>query len=246
MEILMDNSRQRAIKSTRLLSAILLAASLCAQNSASVPPKDLTQASLEDLMKVQVTSVSKKEQKLWTAGAAVFVLTQEDIRRSGYTNVPDLLRMVPGVNVARMNASTWAISVRGFNDLYANRVLVLVDGRSVFDPLFSGVHWGDLDIPLEDIERIEVSRGPGGTVWGANAVDGVINIITKSSESTQGALLRTGMGTTSAGDSLAQYGGQIGTFGTYRAFEKYFDVNNFRTPVTVEPQDGWHSFHEGF
>ena len=106
------------------------ASQLASQKAPQSPPKDLTQASLEDLMNVQVTSVSKKEEKLWTTGAAVFVLTQEDIRRSGYTNIPDLLRLVPGVNVARMNANVWAISIRGFNDVYANKVLVLVDGRS--------------------------------------------------------------------------------------------------------------------
>jgi iron complex outermembrane receptor protein len=126
------------------------------------PPRDLTQFSLEDLMNVQVVSVSKKEQKLAKTGAAIFVITQEDIRRSGATNIPDLLRMVPGVDVARVDHSTWAISIRGFNGVYANKVLVLIDGRSVYHPAYSGVLWYAQDVPLEDLERIEVIRGPGG------------------------------------------------------------------------------------
>lgn len=222
------------------------ASQLASQKAPQSPPKDLTQASLEDLMNVQVTSVSKKEEKLWTTGAAVFVLTQEDIRRSGYTNIPDLLRLVPGVNVARMNANVWAISIRGFNDVYANKVLVLVDGRSVYDPIFSGVSWQDLDVPLEDIERIEVIRGPGGTVWGANAMNGVINIITKNAENTRGALVRTGAGSSVAAGALAQYGGDIGSWGSYRVFQQYYNLDNFKTIGAGDALDGSHSFHEGF
>jgi iron complex outermembrane receptor protein len=123
---------------------------------------DLSQASLGDLLNLQVTSVSKKEESLSHAGAAVFVITQEDIRRSGATIIPDVLRMAPGVSVARVNSDSWAISIRGFADLYADKVLVLVDGRSVYNPVFSGVLWDAQDVPLEDIERIEVIRGPGG------------------------------------------------------------------------------------
>src|SRR5713226_3582789 len=152
----------------------------------SSSPRDLTQASLEDLMSIQVTSVSKKEQKLSKAGAAVYVITREDIRRSGATNIPDLLRMAPGVDVAQIDSNAWAISIRGFNTRYSNKVLVLVDGRSVYAPSFSGVYWDQQAVPLEDIERIEVIRGPGAAVWGANAVNGVVNIITKSSKATKG------------------------------------------------------------
>jgi iron complex outermembrane receptor protein len=116
------------------------------------------------------------------------VISQEDIRRSGATNIPDLLRMVPGIHVAQLDANIWAISIRGFTDRYGDKVLVLIDGRSVYTPLTSGVNWDQQDVPLEDIDRIEVIRGPGGTVWGANAVNGVINIITKSAKATQGGL----------------------------------------------------------
>jgi iron complex outermembrane receptor protein len=134
------------------------------------PATDLTNISLEDLMNVQVTSVSKKEQKLSQTGAAVYVISQEDIRRSGAANIPDLLRQAPGVDVAQIDANTYAISIRGFNDRLADKVLVLIDGRTVYTPTISGVYWDQQDVPLEDIDRIEVIRGPGGTVWGANAV----------------------------------------------------------------------------
>src|SRR4029079_6815242 len=118
--------------------------------------------------------------------ASVFVLTSEDIKRSGATSIPEALRMVPGVHVARSNAHTWAISIRGFNAQYSNKLLVLIDGRSVYTPTFSGVYWDAQDYVLEDIDRIEVIKGPGGTLWGANAVNGVINIITKEARKTQG------------------------------------------------------------
>ncbi len=139
------------------------------QKAAQAPPGDLTQVSIENLMNMEVTSVSKKEQKLSQVAAAIFVITLEDIRRSGATNIPDLLRMVPGMNVAQINSSTWAISARGFNFQFASKLLVLIDGRAVYTPLFGGVNWDTQDVPLEDIERIEVIRGPGGAVWGPRA-----------------------------------------------------------------------------
>lgn len=209
-------------------------------------PPDLTQISLEDLMNVEVTSVSKKEQKLGSAGAAIFVISQEDIRRSGASNIPDLLRMVPGVNVAQMSASTWAISIRGFNDVFADKVLVLIDGRSVYNPITSGVSWDQQDVPLEDIERIEVIRGPGGTVWGANAMNGVINIITKNSKNTQGGIVSTGGGSQTIADGFAQYGGAIGSDGTYRVFAKSFEIDSSTLPSGGSAQDGWKSVHAGF
>src|SRR5271165_832641 len=209
-------------------------------------PKDLSQASLEDLMNIQVTSVSKKEQSLSKAGAAVFVITQEDIRRSGATNIPDLLRMVPGVNVARMSANTWAISIRGFNDSFADKVLVLIDGRSVYNPITSGVSWDQQDVPLEDIERIEVIRGPGGTVWGANAVNGVINIISKHSKATQGGLVVAGTGSGQSADGLVQYGGSAGGDGSYRVFGRYFRDDSAALANGIHGDDGWHGSHAGF
>src|SRR6202046_3113092 len=139
---------------------------------------DLADRSLEDLMNIEVTSVSKKEQKLSRTASAVFVITQEDIRRSGATNIPDLLRMVPGLDVAQINTNTWAISARGLNGRFSNELLVLLAGRSLLTPTTAGVFWDVVDLPLEDIERIEVIRGLSASVWATSAVNGVINIIT--------------------------------------------------------------------
>src|SRR5450432_894930 len=206
----------RAVLRAGVAVCLALSSGLTIPSAAqAAAPGDLTQFSLEDLMNVQVTSVSKKEQKLAKSGAAIFVITQEDIRRSGATTIPDLLRMVPGVDIARVDHSNWAVSIRGFNNVYANKVLVLIDGRSVYHPAFSGVIWYAQDVPLEDIERIEVIRGPGGTVWGANAMNGVINIITKSAKSTPGGLISTGGGTNALAEGLVQYGGKAGDRGDY-------------------------------
>ena len=146
----------------RIVVGVCLPMVVMAQHS----PLDLSGASLEDLMNIQVTSVSKKEQAFSRTASSIYVITQDDIRHSGVTNVPDLLRMVPGVDVARINANTWAISIHGFNRRYSGTVLVLVDGRSVYNPLFAGVYWDQQSMPLENIDRIEVIRGPGGTVGG--------------------------------------------------------------------------------
>ena len=157
------------------------------QQQAQPQQPDLTTASIEDLMKITVTSVSKKEQTLSRTAAAIFVITAEDIRRSGATSIPDVLRIVPGLDVAQINGSTWAISARGFNQQFSNKLLVMIDGRVVYTSTFAGVFWDTIsDFPLEDIARIEVIRGPGGTIWGANAVDGVINILTKKASETLG------------------------------------------------------------
>ncbi len=208
--------------------------------------RDLSNASLEDLLNTEVTSVSKKEQRLSQTGAAVFVITQEDIRRSGSTNIPDLLRMVPGADVAQIDANKWAISLRGFNDRYADKVLVLIDGRSVYTPSFSGVYWDQQNVPLENIERIEVIRGPGGTVWGANAMNGVINIITKSAKATQGGLISATTGSQEVGRGIAQYGGPAGPRGTYRVFGEAFKIGTSERPGGGEAVDGWHVAHGGF
>ena len=175
-----------AVRRTRRVLAIgallcLAAASVLAQETA-----DITQMSIEDLMKVDVTSVSRRAQHLQDAAAAVSVLTSEDIRRSGATSIPEVLRLVPGVHVARIDSNKWSVSVRGFTGRYANKLLVLIDGRSVYTPLFSGVIWDVVAVPLDTIERIEVIRGPGATLWGANAVNGVINIITRAATASGG------------------------------------------------------------
>ncbi len=225
---------------------VLTCAIAIASPGQTPPPRDLTQFSLEDLMNVQVTSVSKKEQKLAKTGAAIFVITQEEIRRSGATNIPDLLRMVPGVDVARVDHSNWAVSIRGFNNVYANKVLVLIDGRSVYHPAFSGVLWFAQDVPLEDIARIEVIRGPGGTVWGANAMNGVINIITKSAEDTAGGLLTAGGGTDLQGEGLLQYGGKAGASGDYRVFGAYSNQGKSDPADSDQPADARRLAQGGF
>ena len=165
--------------------------------------------SIEDLMNIKITSASRKEERAIDVAAAVFVITNDDIRRSGMTTIPDLLRLVPGVQVAQINSNKWAVSVRGFNGLYANKLLVLVDGRSVYHRIFAGVFWDAEDPLFDDIDRIEVIRGPGAALWGANAVNGVINIVTKSAASTQGALVRVDGGR-SGGQGAIRYGGAAG------------------------------------
>ena len=236
----------RATLLTRLGVSIVFGLLVPIAGRGQIAPRDLTQASLEDLMNLQVTSVSKKEQKLSKAGAAVYVITQEDVRRSGATNIPDLLRMVPGVDVARLDANRWAVSIRGFNYIYADKVLVLIDGRTVYLDSASNVFWDQQDVPLEDIDHIEVIRGPGGTVWGANAVNGVINIITKNAKATQGGLVTAGSGSEETAEGLVQYGGKIGSKGAYRAFGRYFNINNTLAPGGQNAADGWHISHGGF
>ena len=159
---------------------LIFAISGPSKSSAAVPPAalpSLKQLSLEELINVEVTSVARKEQRVGDTAAAIFVITQEDIRRSGATSIPEALRLAPGVTVSRIDGNSWAVGIRGFGTGLSRSVLVLIDGRSVYTPLFAGVFWEAQDTLLEDIDRIEVIRGPGGTIWGANAVNGVVNII---------------------------------------------------------------------
>jgi len=224
--------------------AIFLVDNVWAQGPQKVP--DVTTMSVEDLMNMQVTSVSKRTQKLADAAAAIFVLTQEDIRRSGATSIPEALRLVPGLEVARIDENKWAIGSRGFNGRFDNKLLVLIDGRSVYTPLFSGVYWNIQDVMLEDLDRIEVIRGPGATLWGANAVDGVINIITKPAASTQSTIVTAGGGTEERGSGGARYGGEIGDHTHYRVYGKYFDwgPSNYISGGTAN--DGWNAMRGGF
>jgi iron complex outermembrane recepter protein len=224
---------------------LLLVLALLAARAQEAAP-DLTTLQIEDLMNVDVTSASKKEQKISRVPAAIFVITQEDIRRSGAINMPDVLRMVPGLEVAQINPSTWAISARGFNGQYSNKLLVLIDGRTVYSPLFSGVYWDAQDVALDSIERIEVIRGPGATVWGANAVNGVINIITKTARETQGGIATAEGGTLEHGGGMVRYGGKIGARGSYRGFADGFEIGHFLTPDHKNAEDDWYRFHGGF
>jgi iron complex outermembrane recepter protein len=182
----------------------------------------LTQISLEDLGNIEITTASKEPVKASLTPAAIYVITQEDIRRSGATSIPEILRLAPGVEVARTDSNTWSVGVRGFGSSLSRSVLVLIDGRSVYTPLFAGVWWQVQDTLLEDVERIEVIRGPGGTIWGANAVNAVINIITKNARDTHGVLASTGGGNLDQGFLNFRYGAGNGKTFDYRVYGKAF------------------------
>ena len=209
---------------TAPVCALVLLLALPTSAQIAQPTRRLAELSLEDLMNIEVTSASKRPQPLNDVPAALFVVTHEDIRRSGATSIPDVLRMVPGLQVARIDANKWAVSARGFGGRFADKLLVLMDGRTLYTPLFSGVFWDVQDTVLEDIDRIEVIRGPGATLWGANAVNGVINIITKASEDTQGILATAGGGTEDRGFGTLRYGGELASGqGHYRVYAKHSD-----------------------
>lgn len=238
--------RRRPSPSRMALGLLLASITLVATPAAAADrSSELAEMSLEELMNVEVTSVSKKAQSRTSTAAAITVITQEDIRRGGFTVIPEALRTVPGIEVARVDASRWAISARGNNSLFANKLLVLIDGRSVYTPTFGGTYWDAQDYPIEDVERIEVIRGPGGTVWGANAVNGVINIITKNAKDTQGALLSGYAGNYEAGVT-GRYGGEVGEKTHYRAFARGFGFSDFDVDGTHDAADGWKQGHFGF
>lgn len=188
--------------------------------------------SVEEILRTQITSVGRKAQQVAKAPAAVYVITQEDIRRTGATNIPDLLRIVPGLVVARINGSTWAISARGDARQYSQKMLVMIDGRVIYGRLFSGVFWNSQDLLLEDIDRIEVIRGPGAVMWGSNAVNGVISIITKNSHMTQGGMLTLGAGSDDRGVVGFRYGGRRGDRLAYRFWGK-FNARQYREAGTA-------------
>ncbi len=202
--------------------------------------------SLNDLMQIEVSSASRKSQPLSNTAAAAFVITQNDIRRSGATSIPEALRLAPGIEVAQIGASRWAITSRGFNSLYANKLLVLMDGRTIYTPLFSGVFWDLQDTMMEDIERIEVIRGPGAAMWGANAVNGVINIITRKAKDTLGNLAVAGAGDQERGFAAFRHGGQFSDGGSYRIYAKGFDRNASVDSTGQKQNDDWRSAQLGF
>ncbi|RYX90168.1 MAG: TonB-dependent receptor [Comamonadaceae bacterium] len=206
---------------------------------------DLAGLTLEQLANIQVTSVSRREERLADAAGSVFVISSEDIRRSGAVNLPEVLRLAPNLHVARADANQYAISARGFNSTTANKMLVLVDGRTVYSPLFSGVFWDAQDVMLEDVERIEVLSGPGGTLWGSNAVNGFINIITKTAQATQGGLVSLGVGTRDRAHAL-RWGGSLGGDGFYRVYGKHSSRDNTVNPAGASKQDGSGKTQAGF
>ena len=226
--------------------ALLLLAA-CASPVLAAPDPGVSTAALkslsvDELMDIEVTSVSKRPEKLSETASAIQVVTQEEIRRSGATTLAEALRLASNLQVARKNAHDWGISARGFNTELSNKLLVLIDGRTVYTPLYSGVFWDAQDYLLEDIDRIEVISGPGGTLWGANAVNGVINIITRRAAETQGLALEAGGGTEVRSLAGIRYGGAVGSNVTWRAYAKYLD----RDPsVMANGTDGFDSGHMG-
>ena len=206
---------------------------------------NLTSMSLEDLMNIKVSILGPSESVSKTP-AAVSVVTQDDIHRSGAMNIPEALRLVPGMDVAQLDASQWAVSARGFNDVFANKLLVMQDGRSIYTPLFSGVFWDVQGTLLQDIDRIEVIRGPGATLWGANAMNGVINIITKNAAETQGLLLNGGGGIQDRGFGGIRYGGKIGDNAFYRVYGTYEDHAGTVLPDGSDAANSWQLARGGF
>ncbi|MDJ0653861.1 MAG: TonB-dependent receptor [Xanthomonadales bacterium] len=207
--------------------------------------RDLFDLSFEELLDLEVTSVGKKSQKLSDAAAAVFVITNEDLIRSGATSVAEALRMVPGVSVQQIDANKWSISARGFSSRFANKLLVLIDGRSIYTSSFSGVYWEVQDLVLDDIDRIEVIRGPGATLWGANAVNGVINIITRSARETTGGMVNASLGTDDQQGTL-RYGGSISENTAVRTSLKYVDRDEYETADGRPGGDDWQIGHLAF
>jgi iron complex outermembrane receptor protein len=213
--------------------------------AAELQVADLASLSLEQLANIEVTSVSRRAERLADAPASIYVITGEDIRRAGVTSLPEALRLAPNLQVARTNANNYAISARGFNNSVGNKLLVLIDGRTVYTPLFSGVFWNAQEVMLEDVERIEVISGPGATLWGANAVNGVINVITRTARDTQGGLLAAGAGNHENAGAF-RYGGKLGANGHYRVYGRGFEQQNTERANGTPVADGWNKGQAGF
>ncbi|MBI1905990.1 MAG: TonB-dependent receptor [Rhodocyclales bacterium] len=231
---------------SRLVSfACLLSVASGGARAADQAP-DLSALDLEALMKVEVSSVSRKSQLMSDVAAAVYVISHNDIKRSGATSIPEILRLAPGLQVARVGASAWAVSARGFNWRYSDKLLVLMDGRTLYTPLFSGVFWNVQDTMIEDIERVEVIRGPGAAMWGSNAVNGVINIITRSASHGGGGLAVVGAGSDERGFASARYAGAAGDNTGYRIYAKAFDRGPTVAPGGERADDDWRAMQAGF
>ncbi len=239
--------RGAAFVSFGFVLALLAPSALRAQSTATnLDLRPLLTMSLEQLTTLKVTSVSKKEERLSEASAAISVITQDDINRSGVTSIPDALRLAPGVDVGRVDAHEWAVGVRGMNDTFASGLLTLIDGRSIYTPLFSGTFWQSQDVLLQDIDRIEVIRGPGAAIWGANAFNGVINVVTKPASETQGLLLSGGGGSDLLTSDAIRYGGKLGDHAAYRVYGKYDQWDDSRLLGGGAADDAWSKSQGGF
>lgn len=235
----MNGMNSQLLLGTAVVLALALPSALLAET------RDAVDLSLEELLNTEVMTASRKAQRLNDVAAAVFIISREDIERSGATSIPEALRMAPGLQVARLANNRWAVSARGFGSRFANKLLVLMDGRSIYSPLFSGVIWEAEDTLLEDIERIEVIRGPGAAMWGSNAVNGVINIITRKTRDTQGNLLVAGTGTEERAFGAFRHGGQAGD-GHYRVWGKAFSRDESTTGTGQRGNDDWTAGRVGF
>ena len=231
---------------TILGSLIIMQATTAYAADDAINPKDLVNLSLEQLSNIQITSVSKKSEKASEAAAAIFVITQDDIRRSGMTSIPELLRMVPGLSVAQSGSHEWSITSRGNSGQFANKLLVLMDGRTIYTPIFSGVFWDVQDTMMEDIDRIEVIRGPGATLWGANAVNGVINIITKNAKDTTGGMLSETAGNVDKSLTNVRYGSKLGDDSYGRMYAKFAQRRALETVSGRSAKDDWDKGQSGF
>lgn len=230
-----------------ILAFVLSSALLPAQATRQLPPPNvLKKMSVDQLMDIEVTSVSKRPEKLSTAASAIQVITADDIRRSGATSLPEALRLASNLEVAQIDSRQWAITARGFNNVFAGKMLVLMDGRSIYTPLYAGVYWDVQDAMLTDLDRIEVISGPGATQWGSNAVNGVINVTTKSAKDTQGTLLTGGLGSELRASASARFGGTISPGLFYRVYAKYFDRGDSVRPSGRNSNDAWHTGQIGF
>ncbi len=227
------------------LCAALIALPCGANNAPPDQLSELKRMSFEELMNVEITSVSRTEEMLHDAAAAVSVITRETIRRSGATTIPDALRLVPGIHVGEQTSSSWAVSSRGFSNVNSEKLLVLSDTRSIYTPLVSGVGWDVQDYLLDDVERIEVIRGPGAALWGSNAVNGVINITTRSARDTHGVYAQGSLGSFDRASLAMRYGGETAGGVNYRVFGKYFERDETSHQSPTE-DDAWQLAHIGF
>ena len=229
----------------RSLLALGTASALGLGLPAAAQEQALADLSLEELAEVRVTSVSRQPERVADAPASIFVVTQEDIRRTGATTLPEALRLAPNLDVARTDPVQYAISARGFNNAIGNKLLVMIDGRTVYTPLFSGVFWDQQAVLLADVERIEIISGPGAALWGANAVNGVINIITRTAGDTQGTFVSAGAGNLERNVAV-RYGGALGTYGHFRAYVQTSDWANLETASGSDVRNEWGRGQVGF
>jgi len=231
-------------------SAVLFAAQAYATQAIADQQPDLSKLSIEELGDVQVTSVSKRPEALGQAASSIYVITHDEIARSGQTRIPEILRLAPNLEVYQVGASQYVITARGFSGAqqaqnFSNKLLVMIDGRSVYTPLYSGVYWDMQDVPVQDIERIEVISGPGATLWGANAVNGVINIITRKSSDTQGAYAEASAGNLESRIAL-RYGGKLSDTLSYRVYAQAYRDGDTQTAGGASSQDRWSQAQGGF